>query len=66
MQLTNRTAPEEPNYHLIAAKVGFRDKKRDNGGLVFHEAPVKFSRAPQMFLLTKLVAKEDVQLANAC
>ncbi len=59
MQLTNRTAPEGSNYHLIAAKVGFRDKKRDNGGLVFHETP-------QMFLLTKLVAKEDVQLANAC
>ncbi len=63
MQLTHRTAPEGPNYYFIAAKVGFRAKKRDNGGLVIHEAPVKF---PQMFLLTKLVAKEDVQLANAC
>ncbi len=34
--------PEVPNYHLIAAKVGFRAENRENGGLVFHEAPVKF------------------------
>ncbi len=40
--LTFRTAPEGPNYHLEAAKVGFRAEKRDNGGLRFHEAPVKF------------------------
>ncbi len=39
---TFRTAPEGPNYHLTAAKAGFRAEKRDNGGLGFHEAPVKF------------------------
>ncbi len=41
-QLTHRTASEGPNYHLIAAKIGFRAEKRDNGGLGFHEAPVQF------------------------
>ncbi len=40
--LTFRTAPEGPNYHLKAAKAGLRAEKRDNGGLGFHEAPVKF------------------------
>ncbi len=40
--LTFRTAPEGPNYHLTAAKAGFRSEKRDNGGLGIHEAPVKF------------------------
>ncbi len=37
-----------------------------NGGLSLHEAPVKFPRAPQRFLLTKLVVKEDVPLASVC
>ncbi len=65
-QFTHRTAFERENYYIIATKVGFRAEKRDNGCLGFHEAPVKFPRAPQRFLLTKLVVKEDVPLASVC
>ncbi len=40
--LVELEGPEGPNYHLKAAKAGFRAEKRDNGGLGFHEALVKF------------------------